>query len=338
MLKATTMGLIADATGNIKLQCGLSIKSNIRPYKGQKNVLINVIASPINPSDINRIEGNYPVPNCSENAYDLILGGEGIGVVEDDNQSKFVKKGQFVVPARPSMGWWRKTIECGDEDVIPIECSGKDLYQMSMSFVNGPTAYKLLTSFVKLKPGDWIIQNGANSSVGKAIIQFCKRESVHSINIVRERRDFDIVRKELEDLGADAIVKMEANDKIHKNSQQRNCVAGFNCIGGDYSSKLVEYLAPSSPIITYGGMSRRPLIASTGSLIFQDIRFLGFWISRWYENASLQEKQILIKQNDVLKFPKYKLYHISSYMSALEASKMPFKDFKVVMHFAEPSM
>lgn len=37
--------------------------------------------------------------------------------------------------------------------------------------MNPPTAYRMLKDFVDLKPGDTVIQNGANSAVGKAVIQ-----------------------------------------------------------------------------------------------------------------------------------------------------------------------
>lgn len=35
-------------------------------------------------------------------------------------------------------------------------------------------------------------------------------------------------------------------------------------------------------MVTYGGMSRAATPVTTSSLIFDDIRYFGFWISRWY--------------------------------------------------------
>ena len=37
--------------------------------------------------------------------------------------------------------------------------------------VNPGTAYRMLKDFVALKSGDVVIQNGANSAVGQAVIQ-----------------------------------------------------------------------------------------------------------------------------------------------------------------------
>ena len=36
--------------------------------------------------------------------------------------------------------------------------------------INPPTALLLLTDIVALKPGDWVIQNVANSAVGRLVI------------------------------------------------------------------------------------------------------------------------------------------------------------------------
>ena len=40
--------------------------------------------------------------------------------------------------------------------------------------VNPPTAYRMLKDFVPLSAGDVVIQNGANSAVGRYVIQVLK--------------------------------------------------------------------------------------------------------------------------------------------------------------------
>lgn len=50
----------------------------------------------------------------------------------------------------------------------------------------------MLRDFEKLKPGDVIIQNGANSMVGLSVIQMAREMGVKTINIVRSDR-FDII-------------------------------------------------------------------------------------------------------------------------------------------------
>jgi NADPH-dependent curcumin reductase CurA len=45
--------------------------------------------------------------------------------------------------------------------------------------VNPATAYNMLSDFVDLKEGDWVIQNGANSSVGSSLIQQSSANLLH---------------------------------------------------------------------------------------------------------------------------------------------------------------
>jgi len=46
--------------------------------------------------------------------------------------------------------------------------------QLSMLKVNPAIAMFMLERYVNLKPGDWVIQNAANSAVGRYIIQLAK--------------------------------------------------------------------------------------------------------------------------------------------------------------------
>ena len=53
--------------------------------------------------------------------------------------------------------------------------------------VNPATAYRMLHDFVDLKPGDFWIQNGANSGAGEAAIQLGREWGLKSINIIRDK-------------------------------------------------------------------------------------------------------------------------------------------------------
>jgi len=49
----------------------------------------------------------------------------------------------------------------------------------------------------------------------------------------------------------------------------------------------------SATMVTYGGMSKKPVQIPTSVLIFKDIRLTGFWLSRWMEEHSAQEKTVM---------------------------------------------
>ena len=54
---------------------------------------------------------------------------------------------------------------------------------------------------------------------------------------------------------------------------------GLNCVGGASSTAIAKSLAPGATIVTYGGMSMKPLTIPTSLLIFKDLTCKGFWLS-----------------------------------------------------------
>ena len=64
--------------------------------------------------------------------------------------------------------------------------------------------------------------------------------------------------------------------------------------GGDAAVTVGRMLAPGGTLVTYGGMSRQPVAVPTSMLIFKDISLRGFWLSRWNESASLEQKEEIL--------------------------------------------
>ena len=151
--------------------------------------------------------------------------------------------------------------------------------------VNPATAYRLLSDFGDLAPGDCVIQNGANSGVGQAVIQIAARMSVTTINVIRSGRpNHDEVVAYLKSLGATHVV----TDEHLKSKEMADLVRSvgaprlaLNCVGGRAFVDLVRHVADRGVAVTYGGMSRQPLSVPAGPLIFGDVMLRGFWNSRW---------------------------------------------------------
>ena len=70
---------------------------------------------------------------------------------------------------------------------------------------------------------------------------------------------------------------------------------GLNCVGGPQSLAMVKTLSPGGHLVTYGAMSKQPLSLPTGLLIFKDLKFSGFWVSRW-SDAHAQEKERTVEE------------------------------------------
>jgi trans-2-enoyl-CoA reductase len=203
-------------------------------------------------------------------------------------------------------GTWRTHAVADYSQVLKIENKeGLTPMQAGTVSVNPVTAYRMLEDFEDLNGdimgGDWFIQNGANSGVGRAAIQLGKVKGLRSINIIRERpdpKDTERMRAELLELGATKVVTeselmargFSEQVKEWTRGGREKVKLGLNCVGGRPTSALVKCLSHGGHLVTYGGMSKQPVMLPTGGLIFQDLKFSGFWVSRW-SDANPEEKK-----------------------------------------------
>lgn len=269
-----------------------------------------MLAAPINPADVNQIQGSYP----TQPAFSTLLGtrepsavggNEGVGeVVAVGAGVKAVAKGDWVIMKRTGMGTWRTHLQVDEGEVVRIENKeGLVPLQVGTVSVNPVTAYRMLRDYAAwdfggLGGGEWFVQNGANSGVGRAAIQFAREWGLKSLNVIRERSGWEALKSELEDLGATKVVTESQlmagtfKDQVEEwtNSGREPIKLGLNCVGGKNATALAKLLSPDAHMVTYGAMSRQPTQLPTGLLIFQNLAFSGFWVSRW-SNRHPKEKQ-----------------------------------------------
>ena len=160
---------------------------------GPDEVVFDVLAFPINPADMWFCRGSYrlkpPLPATP--------GAECVGRVTAVGAAvKHVKKGDLVINLQREN--WAQRRKVKGDDAIPLP-AGIDLRQAAMVRINPPTALLMLSDFVDLKPGDWVIQNVANSAVGRLLIVLARQRGLRTVNVVRRAE----LAGELKALGAD---------------------------------------------------------------------------------------------------------------------------------------
>ncbi|KAJ1959823.1 mitochondrial 2-enoyl thioester reductase, partial [Dipsacomyces acuminosporus] len=211
-------------------------------------------------------------------------------VVEVGSQVQGLRAGDWVVPQRSGeFGTWCTHVVAKQDQIarIPEEWrEGLDPLQVASVKVNPSTGYRLLRDFAQLNPGDYVIQNGANSGVGRAVIQLAKPLGVRTINVIRDRGNFDELVEELHSLGADLVIKDKDLLKDETKSMLKSLASpvrlGFNCVGGKMTLAMTKFISQGGTLVSYGGMSRQPVALPTSLLLFKDIRARGFWMNRWY--------------------------------------------------------
>jgi len=149
------------------------------PAPAPGEVVVRMLAAPINPADLNVIEGTYgelpPLPATigNEGCGEILALGAG---VED------LRVGQKVLPL--AFGTWARELILPAKNAIPLP-DDINIHQAAMLTVNPATAWRLLHDFSALQPGDWIAQNAANSGVGRAVIQLARHLGLRTLNVVR---------------------------------------------------------------------------------------------------------------------------------------------------------
>lgn len=240
-------------------------------------VRLKILSAPINPADLNFIEGTYGI----KPELPAVSGIEGCGEVVESRATAFVPGDRAIFLRRSAT--WSSHVQCAAENLFKLP-EGIDPLQAAMLKVNPATAWQLLTGFRQPEPGSWIVQNASNSGVGRCVIQLAKSLEVRTMNLVRREE----LVPELTALGADRVVLdteeglQEAKTAVGKGG----AVLAFNAVGGESALRLMNLLGQGGIHITYGAMGRRPLTIPNGLLIFKDLQFRGLWITKWIENAS----------------------------------------------------
>jgi trans-2-enoyl-CoA reductase len=261
----------------------LRIEQQPWPKPAPDEVVVEMRAAPINPADLNSMEGKYP----GKRELPAVPGFEGAGVVaEVGAKVTGVTVGALVIPPH-NIGTWRDAVAINANELVVVP-EGIEPEQAALLKINPLTAWRLLHGYVDLRAGEWVIQNAANSAAGRAVIQIAHELGLKSVNVVRRPE----LIEELKSEGADVVLVDgdQLRDEVKAATAGEPIRLGLNAVGGDSALRVANALAPGSTLVSYGAMSLQPLKIPTGLLIFKDLRFRGIWINKWYDNASPQER------------------------------------------------
>lgn len=244
-------------------------------------VVFDVLAFPINPADMWFCRGSYrlkpPLPATP--------GAECVGrVTAVGSAVKHVKKGDLVINLQRENWTQRRKVKGDDAIALP---AGIDLRQAAMVRINPPTAQLMLSDFVDLKPGDWVIQNVANSAVGRLLIVLARQRGLRTVNVVR-RAD---LAGELQALGADSVVT-DGNDlarQVTEATGDARIMLGIEAIGGAATGRLADCLATDGTLVHYGSMSGEDPKVTRNNFIYRGVRLTGFMLGRFLARRSPAE-------------------------------------------------
>lgn len=248
--------------------------------------LVAVLAAPINPSDVLMLTGGYgilpPLPATG--------GSEGVGrIVELGPDTSGLRVGQTVLLPAGS-GTWATHLVTELKRLVPLP-DGADAQQLSMLTVNPATASLMLSEFVTLAPGDWVIQNVANSGVGGYLVQLARLRGLRTVNVVRRESAVASVKAQ----GGDVV--LVDGDDLHQRVKAAVGASplklGIDAVGGQGTNRIARCLTEGGTLVNYGSMSGEASVVSAQSFIFNDVALRGFWLAKWFTKATRDAQKAL---------------------------------------------
>ncbi|XP_055331872.1 enoyl-[acyl-carrier-protein] reductase, mitochondrial-like [Paramacrobiotus metropolitanus] len=304
------------------------------------DVALKFLAAPINPADINTVQGVYGV----KPKLPWVAGNEGTAeVLSVGSAVKNVKCGDRVIMSTDTPGTWQTHAVVPATQVLKIP-NDVPFWAAATLAINPCTAFRMLYDYAALRKGDVIIQNGANSAVGQLVIQFAAANDWQTINIIRDRPDKEATLSHLKSLGGTHnITDADLQDRKLLGSLPK-AKLGLNCVGGKAVSDMTKLLTNQAQLVTYGGMSKQPLLVPTTALIFKDIVLRGFWIGAWCRDSSTEERiemlnnVVQLMKDAKVRPPKMEAIGMKDYKEAIKKTQEGFCGKKYLLVLDEQIM
>ena len=244
-------------------------------------VVFDVLAFPINPADISFCRGTYRL----KPSLPATPGAECVGRVAAAGAGvTHVKPGDLVINLQRENWAQRRRVKGDDVIAVPPRI---DLRQAAMLRINPPTARLLLTDIVTLKPGDWVIQNVANSAVGRLVIGLARQRGIRTVNVVRR----DTLFAELKGLGADVCVvdDIQLAETVKRLTGGAAIRLGLDAVSGRATARLSSCLADGGVVCNYGSMSGEDPTMPRGALTSGGQTLVGFILGHGLASRSANE-------------------------------------------------
>lgn len=267
------------------------------PSPGPSEVLVKMIAAPINPLDLLVLRDKYPVKPQSFVQGEMVPGYDGVAeIIKSGDNVGSLKAGNRVIIKRHGLGSWRTHAIFNANDVLKVpnemEPSAAAILRMSMLM-----AYLLTEESTRhVQPGNWIILNAATSTIAHFMVQFANAKGLNVICVIRERNDAARTKQMLQRNGA-ALVLEEEEILQADALKSKKIVLGFDAVFGEAGQRLISTLSAGATYVTYGflgGLGAGASIAIDQELIFlKNITFRGFRLSSALSTLSDGEQEAL---------------------------------------------
>lgn len=237
---------------------------------GAGEVLVEILAFPINPSDLLVIEGRHR----TRPAFPAQPGAESVGrVLAVGGAVEGFAPGDLVVPTVRESWVQRRLLPAAS--LLAVDAAADPLQLAMLRGLPG-TAWYMLEDHAPRLPGGWVLQTAANSGVGLCLAALARARGLRSVNIVRRAG----AAKAVEEAGGDVVLTEEPAadlaERILAATAGIRPEVAFDAVAGPNTSRLAAALADNAPVVVYGLLSGRPCELTAEQLIFHGLSLVGY--------------------------------------------------------------
>ena len=300
------------------------------PEPAAGEVRIRMRLAPIHNHDLWTIRGQYGY----KPRLPAIGGSEGLGVVDAIGEGvEGLHVGQRVTAAS-GRGTWAEYFVASAKMVIPMPDAIAD--ELAAQLVAMPLSALMLLEFLRVEPGQWIVQNAANGAVGKTLAMLAAARGVNVLSLVRRDAGVD----ELAAVGvgnAVSCAREDWRDAARALLGKGRARAAVDSVGGQASADLASLLGDEGVLVSFGSMSGEPMQIPSGDMIFRHITVKGFWGSRVSREMPVADKRRLVGEliqravGGELRLPVDAIHDLEDAAKAAAASLQPGRRGKVLL-------
>jgi NADPH:quinone reductase-like Zn-dependent oxidoreductase len=317
----------------------LAVRDVAVPEPASGEVRVRMKMSPMNPSDMMTVRGQYGrLPT-----FPATPGFEGVGVVDKVGGGLIAKlrglrPGRRVAVLNSKGGNWAEQVVIPARQAVPIPDDLPD-EQVAAFFVNPATALVMTQHVLQVSRGGWLLQSAAGSALGRMVIRLGKHLGFRTINIVRRKELWG----ELKQLGADEVLSSVDDDIPRRVSEiTAGAMASYalDCVGGPGVLSIVQSLAPQGRLLLYGTLSNEPIPLDPRLLIGGQRAIEGFWLSEWtpqqgvFRMLGLFRQIIALMRAGVLTTPVAATYTLDQLPQAIEHVERSARGGKILLRIA----
>lgn len=255
------------------------------PPPGPDQLQVNVRAFPIHPGDL-YLASETPL------RLRTIVGLEATGVVVAVGPGVDAPALESRVTVFPNPGSWAQRINVAAELAVPVPDSLSD--EVAAQMVCNPLTALLLHRAAQqhfaVGFDGLIINNAANSAVGRLFTVWAEQHQISTISVVRST----VRAQQLAERYPDVPVVCTDNDhwarQVRAIADGRPIAAAVDPVGGALAAELISLLSAGGTLIAYGQLAEENIALPPSALIGSEIGMRGLNVARWLTGVAPERR------------------------------------------------